>query len=140
MTVDKRYELWFDILVYAWTITLVLGVARCVPRAELVIGVTACVDAGPCSVMPRYESCAFYMDLMRSDRRLDSEPPSIEPAEFGIRIIVDRDFNPLMGSSYQVPGGSLVWNVWKFRWYDGDHMGAIGRVGDSLQCQWFDPK
>lgn len=139
MTSEKRYEYWFVVFVYAWTAALIVGVIRNIAPAAAVLSMTGCMDDTPPCDMPRYESCSYYMAIMRSVD-YPVEAPSLTPADFGVRIIVEPDFNPLMGSSYPVPGGRLVWNVWMFHWYDGDHMGTVGRVGDTLQCRWFDPR
>jgi hypothetical protein len=87
--------------------------------------------------LPRTAPCTDYEAYMVS---VDEDVvPSLVPAPAGIRVVVDADFRPFMGSSYPVPGGRMVWNVWVFRWYDGDHLGAIGRVGDTTQCRWYEP-
>jgi hypothetical protein len=137
MKSEKRYDVWFVVLVYAWITALIVGVVKHLP-AVAALSMTGCMDDISCE-MPTYESCTFYMSLMRS---VDDpgETPSLTPADFGVRIIVDTDFNPLMGSSYPVPGGRIAWNVWTFHWYDGPHLGAVGRINDSLQCHWFGPK
>jgi hypothetical protein len=139
MTTDTRYEWLLVALVYTWTAALIIGVVKRVTAAATVLGMVGCMDDVPPCEIPRYESCAYYMSLMTSVDN-GAEAPSITPADFGVRIIVAPDFHPLMGSSYPVPGGELVWNVWTFHWYDGDYMGAIGRIDDSLQCRWFEPR
>ena len=87
--------------------------------------------------IPAVAPCVNYEAMMVSV----DDPytiPSIIPADFGVRIIVDRNIQPFMGASYPVPGGRMVWNVWILRWFDGEHLGAIGR-GDDDACQWYGP-
>lgn len=114
--------------------------------APLALG--GCGDNQTClEPLPRVAPCVqFEADIRGVDE--DLVVPSIVPADFGVRIIVDADFTPLMGSSYPVPGGRMVWNVWVYHWLDGDHLGAIGRVPDVQVvgpiprggvCQWYDP-
>ncbi len=92
----------------------------------------------PDDEMPSIATCIDYETYMVS---VDEDVvPSLVPAPFGVRIVVDPTFHPFMGASYPVPGGRMVWNVWVFRWYDGDHLGAIGRVGDSDVCRWYQPR
>jgi len=96
---------------------------------------------------PRVMSCVdFENDMLIYDEEVVI--PSIEPAPFGVRIIVDASFDPFMGSSYPVPGGRMVWNAWIYHWFDADYLGAIGRVPDrdvagvvprGGMCQWYDP-
>lgn len=88
--------------------------------------------------LPVEQSCLSYEALMVSVDDVYSVP-SIVPAPAGVRIIVDRDFQPFMGSSYPVPGGRMVWNVWIFRWFDGEYIGALGRVADGDVCRWYAP-
>jgi hypothetical protein len=126
MTVARRYELSFVGMVYVWTLSLILGMASCMD------------DPDP-TPFPREETCEAYLGNMRS---VDDVVvvPSLTPANFGVRIIVAPDFNPLEGSSYPVPGGRLVWNVWIYHWTDGDHMGAVGRIEDTDMCRWYGPR
>jgi hypothetical protein len=86
---------------------------------------------------PRTARCVEYESYMVSAD--EDVVPSLVPAPGGVRIIVDDDIRPFWGASYPVPGGRMVWNVWVFRWYDGDHLGTIGRVGDTEMCRWYDP-
>lgn len=113
--------------------------------SALLLAIAACGDdlvapppfpwTGPCT--------QFVADMRGVDD--DEVIPSIAPADLGVRIIVDADFDPLMGASVAVPGGRMVWSVWVYRWFDGDHLGAIGRVPDAGvvprggMCQWYDP-
>jgi hypothetical protein len=87
--------------------------------------------------LPVVLRCVDYEALMAS---VDDPPmiPSIVPAPVGVRIIVSAAFRPFAGASYPVPGGRMAWVVWVFRWYDGDHLGAIGQAEDDL-CRWYDP-
>lgn len=87
--------------------------------------------------LPMSARCVDY-EAMFASVDAPVETPSIVPAQAGVRIIVRSDFVPFMGSSYPVPGGRMVWNVWIFRWYDGDHLGAIGRKENDL-CEWDEP-
>ena len=108
--------------------------------AMLVAGLwlVGCGDnATPDVDLPRSAPCVTYESLMVSVDDGDIVP-SIVPAPAGVRIVVDASIQPFMGSSYPVPGGRMVWNVWVFRWYDGDHTGAIGRA-DGVMCRWYDP-
>jgi len=133
-TTNKGIEAWFSVFMCTWAAALVVAVSRMIASGIVVASVSGCVHED----FPRTESCAYYMSLMRPvDERV--EVPSLTPADFGIRIVVASDFEPLMGSSYPVPGGRMVWNVWIMHWYDRDRMGAVGRLGDSTECQWFDP-
>ena len=78
------------------------------------------------------------LDFERTIRQVDDpfEVPSIVPAPAGVRVVVDGAFRPFIGSSYAVPGGRLAWSTWVYRWFDGDHLGAIGRVDDAT-CRWY---
>jgi hypothetical protein len=116
-------------LVYTWSAFLIAG--------ALALGGCA-TDPWSSPDLPRTGPCAAYESQIVS---VDVDvTPSITPAPKGIRIIVpDSDFRPLMGASWPVPGGRMVWVVWLYRWYDGDHIGTIGRLGDTSMCQWYDP-
>lgn len=87
--------------------------------------------------LPVEAPCLTYEAMMVS---VDDpyEVPTIVPAPVGVRIIVDSNFDPFMGASYPVPGGRMVWSVWIFRWFDGEHIGAIGRADDDA-CRWYAP-
>jgi hypothetical protein len=96
---------------------------------------------------PRVAPCTQYEADFRS---VDSDlvVPSLVPAPFGVRIIVDAHFDPFEGASVAVPGGRMAWRVWVYYWLDGDHLGTIGRVADKDvtgpvprggMCQWYDP-
>jgi hypothetical protein len=90
---------------------------------------------------PWEAKCVTYQRYFVSVDPKDADVmPAIAPAgPLGIRIIVDDDFHPFTGSSYPVPGGRMVWNVWTFRWYDGDRLGAIGRINNTERCRWYPP-
>ena len=130
----------FGASVYAWFVTLVLG-----------LWAGGCGDnliPVPDLPLPRQMTCIDFENDMVPANLHDVVVPSLEPAPLGIRIIVDASFDPFMGSSYPVPGGRMVWNVWQYHWFDGDHLGAIGRVpdrevGDLVPlggvCRWYDP-
>lgn len=97
----------------------------------------ACGDDVTVPDFPDARPCTSYETMMIS---VDDAyvVPSIVPADAGIRIIVEASFQPFMGASYPVPGGRLIWNVWIFRWFDGEHLGAIGR-GAGDMCRWYPP-
>lgn len=85
---------------------------------------------------PREAPCLDYEAFMvTADQDV---VPSIAPAPAGTRAVVDRDFWPFRGVFYPVPGGVMVSDVSVFRWYDGDHLGAIGRVIETGMCRWYD--
>jgi hypothetical protein len=97
--------------------------------------------------LPRVAPCTqFEADFRSVDD--DLVVPSLVPAPFGVRIIVDAHFDPFEGASVAVPGGRMAWRVWVYYWIDGDHLGTIGRVADEDVsgpiprggiCQWYDP-
>jgi hypothetical protein len=133
----KRFAMtaWVALILSIWATVAVGWLSGCVPE---------CLELPP---LPREAPCVQYEAATRS---VDAElvVPSIVPAPFGVRIIVDEDFNPFGGSSYPVPGGRMVWNVWVYHWHDGDYLGAIGRVPDDQvsgpvprggMCRWYDP-
>ena len=87
------------------------------------------------SDLPMTDLCFDFEAVIR---QVDDpiEVPSLVPAATGVRVVVDADFRPFIGASYVVPGGRLAWSAWVYRWLDGDHLGAIGRVDDTL-CRWY---
>lgn len=99
----------------------------------------ACGDnQGDAPNLPAEQSCLAYEAMMVSVDDVYAVP-SIVPAPAGLRIVVDRDFQSFMGASYPVPGGRMVWNVWIFRWFDGEYIGAIGRLDGGDVCRWYSP-
>lgn len=125
----KNTYLEFGVFVYLWIALLVVGV------------LTGCGDNElPDEPLPQVQPCVIFETFMLADEPdVEAPVPSLTPAPFGTRIIVDHDFQSFMGSSAQVPGGRLAWVVWVYHWYDGDHLGAIGRVGDTVACRWYEP-
>jgi hypothetical protein len=103
--------------------------------AYLLVGCSE--GARPMPDLPREAPCLDYKAFMvPADQDI---VPSIVPAPVGVRIVVDRDFWPFTGIFYPVPGGVMVSDVSVFRWYDGDHLGAIGRVIETGMCRWYAP-
>lgn len=120
----KRGYLFCGVAVYAWAALFISGTLM----------------LGGCSSeplpMPRTALCVDYEALMVPAG--DMVVPSLTPASAGVRVVVDDDIQPFMGASYPVPGGRMVWFVWIFRWYDGDHLGALGRLDGGDTCRWYD--
>lgn len=80
----------------------------------------------PANVLPERTSCRYFDTLMSIGH--------LRPAPFGVRAIVDHDYDPYMGASYPVPGGRMTWNVWVL---DDAHLGAVGRVDRTDLCRWY---
>jgi hypothetical protein len=119
----------FGVLVYAWSALFVAGaLAGCgdnhIPEPDPdLVTVQPCTD--------------FEADILPWES--SDVVPSITPADLGVRIIVPTDFDPFFGASYSVPGGRMAWSVWVYHWYDGDHLGTIGRLNGSTTCMWYAP-
>ncbi len=138
-----RDLLYFGVGMYAWTLKLSLWM--------LLLAGCSCTG---CAVGdndgPAFNASELAAPCTLFEARIvpaghDTEVPSIEPAPLGVRIVVDAKFDPFMGASSPVPGGRMVWSVWIYHWYDGDYLGAIGRVPDANDdprggmCQWYEP-
>jgi hypothetical protein len=128
---------WCGLSVYVWIALLATGLF-------LQTGCGVDTAAPP---LPRVMPCIAFEALWRA-HDADLEVPSMQPAPFGVRIIVDASFDPFEGSSVPVPGGRMVWKNWVWHWFDDDHLGAIGRVPDQQAvgpvpiggvCRWYDP-
>lgn len=109
--------------------------------------VSGCLDAeAPCDEpLPSEMPCTTFEAMFRPERG-PVVVPSVVPAPWGVRVVVDPHFDPYVGSSAPVPGGRMAWSVWVFRWWDGDHLGTIGRVPDPPRpppiggtCRWYSP-
>jgi len=107
--------------------------------AAIAVLLIACGDntlpAMPTDPLPSVAPC---LDFEEAIRQVDDpiEIPSLVPASAGARAVVDSDFRPFIGASYAVPGGRLAWSTWVYHWFDGDHLGAVGRV-DETMCRWY---
>lgn len=135
MPTTSRDGLYFGISAYLW-----VALIWCVVLGGCALG----DNFTPSEPFARVAPCTqFEADLLPTSAEL--VVPSLVAAPLGVRIVVDSSFDPFMGASVAVPGGRMVWNVWIYRWYDGDHLGAIGRVPDVVgdprggTCQWYEP-
>lgn len=112
------------VAVYAWALLLVVGVLL----------LQGCVDGpGP---LPLEATCAAYRADM--DQPAGSVP-SLERAPFGVRIVVAPDFQDFAAVAWPLPTGTLVMEPWIYHWFDGDHLGAIGRGAEPGDCRWYVP-
>lgn len=120
----------FGMLVYLWSAVFVIG------------ALVGCGDNPlPGEEVPEFEvvqPCTSF-EAVTMPWWVTDVVPSMTPADFGVRIIVASDFRPFEGSSYPVPGGRMAWVVWVYHWYDGDRLGAVGRIGDTTDCKWYEP-
>jgi len=131
----------FGVLVYLWSAVFIVGALACCgcefEDSAPADGAAAIVASAPFSSVA-VQSCD---DFGKAILPWVATPtvPSITPATYGIRMIAPTDFDPFFGASFLVPGGRLVWVVWIYHWYDGDHMGSIGRMSGGTTCMWYDP-
>jgi hypothetical protein len=110
--------------------------SRRAAKVALALCLAGCGDN--LSVVDQLPSVSPCLDFEGAIRQVDDplEVPSLVPAPAGVRAVVDAEFRPFIGASYAVPGGRLAWSTWVYHWFDGDHLGAVGRVDDTV-CRWY---
>lgn len=112
----------FGVGVYAWSALLVAG--------ALMLNGCASLEDEP---FPSAAPCADYeADMVAPAGQI----PTLSRAPFGVRFVAPADFAALVGPTYPLATGTLVMEVWVYHWFDGDHVGAVGRTS-SGGCRWY---